>query len=168
MHSHAMWVQESGRLHKGHSSVGARPYRLASLPLCKCPLVNFRRFVPSLGFSQRRVWRAAPMVIVCDPWVRACTISRIYRVVWCMLRKVAALTFCFNWCEGCVKACIWRRSACPPWWADGGLSRPWCKCRRGCCWSGCVHDPSWGSRRYRTSFHLRRLFTRQGVVVYNR
>ncbi len=28
-----------------------------------------------------------------------------------MLRRAAALTFCLSWCEGRVKACIWRRSA---------------------------------------------------------
>jgi hypothetical protein len=28
-----------------------------------------------------------------------------------MLHRVAALTFCLNWWEGRVKACIWRRSA---------------------------------------------------------
>jgi hypothetical protein len=28
-----------------------------------------------------------------------------------MLRRVAAHNFGLSWCDGCVKACIWRRSA---------------------------------------------------------
>ena len=47
LHSPAMCVHESGRWHKGHSSVGACPYLLASLPLYNCPWINLRSFVPS-------------------------------------------------------------------------------------------------------------------------
>jgi len=57
------------------------------------------------------VWSDAPVVVVCAPWVRACRISLLYMEVWCMLLRVAALTFCLSWCEGRVKACMWRRYA---------------------------------------------------------
>ncbi len=48
-HSPAMWVQESDMWHSGHAFVGARLYRMASLPLYMCPYRNFSRVVPSQG-----------------------------------------------------------------------------------------------------------------------
>ncbi len=51
------------------------------------------------------------MAVVCAPFVLACSMSLLYREVWCMHRSVAALTFCRSWCDGRVKACIWSRSA---------------------------------------------------------
>ena len=66
--------------------------------------------MPSVGFSLSRVWSAFPVFAVCAPFVLACRMSLLYRDVWCILRSVAALTFCRNWCEGRVKAYIWSLS----------------------------------------------------------
>ena len=75
LHSLAMYMHESGRWHKGHSSVGACPYLLASLPLYSFPWMNLRRFVPSFEFSRRRAWSAVPVVAVVAHWFFACKMS---------------------------------------------------------------------------------------------
>ena len=50
------------------------------------------------------------MVALFASCVFAYSISLLYMEVWWRLRSVVALTFCLSWCEGRVKACIWRRS----------------------------------------------------------
>ena len=111
LHSLAMCVHESGLWHKGHSSVGAFPYLLASLPLYSCPWMDLRSCVPSFEFSRRLTWSAVPVVAVVAPCFFACIMSLLQMEVWCRLWRVAALTFCLNCCEGRVKACIWKRSS---------------------------------------------------------
>ena len=66
--------------------------------------------MPSFGLSRSRVWSTFLVFAVCAPFVLACRMSLLYRDVWCIQRSVAALTFCRNWCEGRVKACIWSLS----------------------------------------------------------
>ena len=58
--------------------------------------MNLRRCVPSFGFSRRRVWRDVPVVAVFASFVFDYIISLMYMEVWCMLRRVAALTFCLS------------------------------------------------------------------------
>jgi hypothetical protein len=106
-----MFVHKSGRRHRGHSSVGACPYRLAVLPLYNCPYTNLRRDVSSFGLVRSRAWSDAPVCAFRAPVVFACRMSLLYREVWCMLRSVASLTFWRSCIEGRVNACIWRRPA---------------------------------------------------------
>ncbi len=89
-----------------------------------------------------------------------------------MLLRVAFLTFCLNWCEGRVNACIWRRSASGIVHQGG---------RRVACLEpvASVGDGLVGLAVYMTqngsrgaiapvSTLARRLFTRQGFVVCDR
>ena len=73
--------------------------------------MKFRRVELSFGFSRNRVWSEAPMEAMRAPWAFAFRTNLLYREVWWRLLMFAALTFCLNWFEGRVNACICRRSA---------------------------------------------------------